>query len=194
MSDHFGTLCLKGLKVPVWYRFQWRKTTVGWLQRVTWKKRYKVRLRNIVLLQIYKMKSKRIIVILKCKKMFLSEKIDKNVQFNSLFFGIPEMFLYVLVRQVAFLSEDLKKLSVWSSVLFTVFTLEMRKREAYRKQMKSNVSVLLNKVSALEHDRFMQVSLYTFSLLFVNTNLSYKHHYQRNGFNTYQFFRCFNEL
>ena len=126
--------------------------------------------------------------------MFLSEKIDKNVQFNSLFFGIPEMFLYVLVRQVAFLSEDLKKLSVWSSVLFTVFTLEMRKREAYRKQMKSNVSVLLNKVSALEHDRFMQVSLYTFSLLFVNTNLSYKHHYQRNGFNTYQFFRCFNEL
>ena len=126
--------------------------------------------------------------------MFLSEKINKNVQFNFLFFGIPEMFLCVLVRQVAFLSEDLKKLSVWSSVLFTVFALEMRKREAYRKQMKSNVSVLLNKVSTLEHDRFIQVSLYTFSFLFVNSNLSYKHHYQRSGFNTYQFFHCFNEL
>ena len=50
-------------------------------------------------------------------------------------------------------------LSVWSSVLFTVSALEMREREAYRKQTGSNVSVLLNKVSALEHDRFMQVSL-----------------------------------
>ena len=51
-------------------------------------------------------------------------------------------------------------LSVWSSVLFTVSALEMREREAYRKQTGSNVSVLLLlKVSALEHDRFMDVSL-----------------------------------
>ena len=48
--------------------------------------------------------------------------------------------------------------------LFTVFALEMREREAYRKQTGSNLSVLLYKVSALEHDRFMQVSLYTVSL------------------------------
>ena len=39
-------------------------------------------------------------------------KIDKNVQFNSLFLGIPKMFVCVRVRQVAFLSENLKKLSV----------------------------------------------------------------------------------
>ena len=48
--------------------------------------------------------------------------------------------------------------------LFTVFALEMREREAHRKQTGSNLSVLLYKVSALEHDRFMQVSLYTVSL------------------------------
>ena len=75
------------------------------------------------------------------------------------FLEIPKTFICVHVRQVTFLSEDWKKLSVWSSVLFTVSTLKMCEREAYRKQTGSNVSVLLNKVSALEHDRFMQVSL-----------------------------------
>ena len=75
------------------------------------------------------------------------------------FSEIPKTFICVRVRQVTFLSEDWKKLSVWSSVLFTVSTLEMCEREAYRKQTRSNVSVLLNKVSTLEHDRFMQVSL-----------------------------------
>ena len=60
---------------------------------------------------------------------------------------------------MTFLFEDWKKLSIWSSILFTVSTLEMGEREAYGKQTASNVSVLLNKVSALEHDRFMQVSL-----------------------------------
>ena len=54
---------------------------IGWLQRVIWKK--KMQSSTIVLLQNYKVKSKRIVVVLKCKKMFLFEKIDKNVQFNS---------------------------------------------------------------------------------------------------------------
>ena len=53
---------------------------IGWLQMVIWKK--KMQSSTIVLLQSYKMKSKRI-VVLKCKKMFLFEKIDQNVQFNS---------------------------------------------------------------------------------------------------------------
>ena len=55
---------------------------------------------------------------------------------------IPKFFICVRVKLVAFLSEVWKKLSVWSSVLFTVFALEMREREAYRKQMRSNVTVL----------------------------------------------------
>ena len=74
------------------------------------------------------------------------------------FMEIPKTFICVHVRQVTFLSEDWNKLFVLSSVVFTVSTLEMCKREAYRKQTGSNVSVLLNKVSALEHDWFMQVS------------------------------------
>ena len=73
---------------------------------------------------------------------------------------IPKTFTCVHVRHVTFLSEEWKKLSVWSGVLFTVSALEMCEREAYRKQTGSNVPVLLNKVFALKHDgRFMQVSL-----------------------------------
>ena len=48
--------------------------------------------------------------------------------------------------QVAFLSQNWKKMSVWSSILFTVSALKIRKREAYRKQSMSHVFVLLNKV------------------------------------------------
>ena len=68
------------------------------------------------------------------------------------FSEVPKTFTCARVRQVTFLSEDWKR-----SVLFTVSTLEMREREAYGKQTGSNVSALLNKVSALEHNRFMQV-------------------------------------
>ena len=49
-------------------------------------------------------------------------------------------------------------LSVESSVLFTVSALEIREMETYKKKTYSNVSALLNKVSALEHDRLMLVS------------------------------------
>ena len=90
--------------------------------------------------------------------MFLLEKIDKNVQFNSLSLEIPKIFICVRVRQVAFTSEDWKKLFVWSSVFFTIFTLEMCESKAYRKQTGSNVSAILNKVSTLEYDRIMHVS------------------------------------
>ena len=81
------------------------------LERATWKIRYRIRLKSIVLFQNCKMKLEKIMLFLKCKKMFLFEKIDKNVQFNSVFLGIP-IFFCVCVRQVAFLSEDLKKLSL----------------------------------------------------------------------------------
>ena len=95
-------------------------------------------------------------------------KCNKNVQIDSSFLVIPKIFLCVQ-RQVSFFILGLKKLSVWSSDLFAVSTLEIREREAYRKQTKSNAFVLLNKVSALEHDRAMKMSLYTVSLFFANT-------------------------
>ena len=43
---------------------------------------------------------------------------------------IPKTFIFVRVRQVTFLSEDWKNVSIWSSVLFTVSALEMCEREA----------------------------------------------------------------
>ena len=78
------------------------------------KKRYRVRLKSIVFLQNCKMKSKKYYCCFKVKKMFLFEKSEKNVQFNSLFLGIPKIFICVRVKQMAFLSEDWKKLSVWT--------------------------------------------------------------------------------
>ena len=101
---------------------------------------------------------KKIIVILNSTKMFLFEKIGNNFQFNSLFLWSSQIFFIW----------ELKKMSFWSRVLFTVFALEMRKREAYRKQTRSKVSVLLSQISVLEHDRFMQVS-HAVSWIFANT-------------------------
>ena len=75
------------------------------------------------------------------------------------FSEIPKTFICVHVRQVTFLFEGWKKLSVWSSVLFTISALEMCERDAYRKQTGSNVPALLNKVFTLQLDWFMQVSL-----------------------------------
>ena len=87
-----------GLKVPVWYHFQWRKATIGWFQRATRNKRYRNRLKIIAILETCKMKSKKF-----C------------------FSWIPETFICVRVG-LADLSEDRKNLSVWSSILHTVFT------------------------------------------------------------------------
>ena len=68
---------------------------------------------------------------------------------------IPKIFIV----SGAFLSEDWKCYPSEAVSSLQFFALEMRERKAYRKQTGSNVSVLLNKVSALEHDRFKQVSL-----------------------------------
>ena len=110
---------------------------------------------------------KKIIVVLNSTKMFLFEKIDNNFQFNSLFLWSSQIF-FCPRKAGGFFMWELKKTSFWSSVLFTVLPLEMRKREAYRKQTRSKVSVLLNKVSVLEHDRFMQVS-HAVSWIFANS-------------------------
>ena len=98
--------------------------------------------------------------------MLLFEEIGKNIQFNSLFLGI-----FVCVRQVAFFISELKKVvHLKHCRLYVLTALEMRKREVYREQTISHLSVFLKKVSALENDRFMQASLCTVSLLFANTS------------------------
>ena len=100
------------------------------------------------------------ITILKCKnKGSFLRKLTKMSKLILCFSEIPKTFVFVRVRHVTFLSEDWKKLSVWSSVLFTVSALDLCERKAYRKQTGSNMSVLFNKVCALEHGQFIQVSL-----------------------------------
>ena len=147
-----------GVKVDI--TFSGTKTIVGWLERATWNKRQRVPVKSVALLQNCKLKSKK--NVLKCKKMFLFEKIDKNVRFNSLFLGNSWNFC-VRVRQGVFLSEDWKCYPSEAVSSLQFFALEMRERKAYKKETGSNVSVLLNRVSALEHDRFKQVALYTAS-------------------------------
>ena len=88
--------------------------------------------------------------------MLLFEEIDKNIQVNSLFLGIRETFVSVRLRLVAFFTWELKKVvRLKQCPLYVLTALEMRKREVYRKQTISHVSVFLNKVSTVEHDRFM---------------------------------------
>ena len=75
-----------------------------------------------------------------------------------LFFSeIPRIFICFRVRQGAFLFGDLKCYP--SEAVSSFFALDMREKKAYRKQTGSSASVLLSKVSALEHDRLKQVSL-----------------------------------
>ena len=83
-----------------------------------------------------------------------------------LFFSeIHKIFICVRVKQGAFLSEDWKCYPSKAASFLQLSALEMCERKACRKQAGSNVSVHLNKVSALEQGRFKQVSLYTASWL-----------------------------
>ena len=110
------------------------------------------------------------------KKCFFLRKWTKMSNLILCFSESPKTFICVrvtlltldskgtLLQTDSFFSPQIKNLRTEKAVRlkqcpFTVSALEMRQREAYRKHTGSNVSVLLNKVSALEHDRFMWVSL-----------------------------------
>ena len=132
-------------------REQLRKKDTVWLKSIKLDEKYKI---------------KKIIIVLKCKNCFSLRNLTKISK-----------SICVGVRQVTFLSEDWKKLSVWSNALFKVSALEIGGKKAYTGP---NVSVLLNKifhsmrgvvfsregggwypdahyVSAFENDRFMQI-------------------------------------
>ena len=119
-----------GLKVLVRYHFQWRKTIVGWLQSATWKKRHRVkRLKSIALLRNCKMKSKIVIVVLKCKKCFFLRKLTKMFNLILCFSEFLKFFFVFGWCRLLFYLRTEKKFSVWSSVLFTVPALEMCDRK-----------------------------------------------------------------
>ena len=90
------------VKVSVRYNLQWRETTGSWLERATWKKRYRVLFKSIAFLQNQ-------------EKNFFLKKLTKAFNLILCFSKIPTTFIYVRARKAAFLSEDWRKLSVWYS-------------------------------------------------------------------------------
>ena len=93
---------------------------------------------------------------MKSKKLLLFWSVKKSFSLRNL--TKISNLIRVGVKQVTCLFEDWKKLSVWGNVLLRVFALEIGERKAYIKQTGPNVSVLLNRISALEYDGFMQIS------------------------------------
>ena len=87
--------------------------------------------------------------------MLLFDEIDKNIQFNSV--SRNSWNCYFCPREPGgfFIWELKKVVHLKQYPLYILTALEMRKREVHRKQAKSHVSVFLNKVSALEDERFM---------------------------------------
>ena len=86
------------------------------------KERYRARLKSIALFQN---------CTLKCKKIFPFEKLDKNVQFNSLIL-IPKIFICIRAREVAFYLSTQKVVRLKQCPL-SRSSSEMRERETYTK-------------------------------------------------------------
>ena len=63
------------------------------------------------------------------KKWVFLRNLTKISNLILCFSEIPKVVICVCVRQVTFLSGDWKKLSVWSSVFFTVSALVIHERE-----------------------------------------------------------------
>ena len=129
------------------------------------------------------MKLKRMIVILKYLRIW-----TKIFNFTLCFAEFVKLLFLSAWGRWIFYLRTMKQYP-----LYVLTDLEIRKREAYRKQTVTRVSFLLNKVSALKHDRFMQASLCTVCLLFANTLAQFiKPIISVAGLNTYQF--CINVL
>ena len=77
--------------------------------------------------------------------MFLFQKIDKNVKFNS-----NLMFACVRVRQGAFLSENRKCYPSKAVPSLQFFTLEMRERKAYLENRRDQTCLSFSTRSPLQ--------------------------------------------
>ena len=97
------------LKVPVRYHFQWRKATVGWLQRVNSRKWFRVRLKSIALLQHCKIKQKNIVVLKYKNKTFFLRKLTETPNLIICSSEISKIFICFRVS-LAFLSENWTKI------------------------------------------------------------------------------------
>ena len=95
------------------------------------------------------------------KKGYCSFKVYKNVslwkswQKCSIHLSFSEIFNLWPRKAGGFFIWELKKVVRLKQCPLYGSALEMREKEPFRKQTRPNVSVLLNKFSALEHDQFM---------------------------------------
>ena len=131
------------------------------------------------------------------KKCFFLRKLTKMSNLILCFSKILKKFYLVRARQVALLSEDENFIRLNQCLLYDFLLQKWVEGKKCRKQTGSNASVRLNKVSAFEHDRFMQVSLYTVYCLMIickYVSLTYKFDYEHSGLNTTNLFHCFNGL
>ena len=71
-----------------------------------------------------------------------------------------------------------------SVVIFTVSALELRKREAYRKQTGSNLSVFFNKISGAWPIN-VGFTVHCLMIICKYLSLNDKPNYQRSGLNTH---------
>ena len=131
----FGSNLVKRLKINMKINFWcfkvllWTKKNHHYTIRICrlkiWKKRSSLDW-NLIMNYIWQdkvvqiLKERRLIIVLILVILIaLIEPIyflNKNVQSYSLFLRIPKFIFSVCLRQMAFLSEDWKKLSVWSEM------------------------------------------------------------------------------
>ena len=129
------------------------------------------------------MKSKQNVVVLKCKKSFFFRKLAEISNLILCFSEIPKVFICFRVKQVAVLSEDWKKLSVWRSVFFTVFALVV-----YLHRFINGIKRVCAPQQGL-HVRAWPIyagfTVPSFMIICKYLSLNYKPDYQRSGLNTY---------
>ena len=135
------------------------------------------------------MKSKQNVVVLECKKSFFFRKLTEISNLILCFSEIPKVFICFRVKQVAVLSEDCKKLSVWWSVFFTVFALVV-----YLHRFVNGIKRVCASQQGLHIRAWPIYAGFTVCSLMIickYLSLNYKPDYQRSGLNTYYFTSLF---
>ena len=126
-------------------------------------------------------------VVLKCKKSFFWRKLTKISNLIFCFSEILKVFVCFHVRQVAFLYEDWKKLSVWRSVLFTVFSMALYMCEGTHIENRRDQTCLSLSTGSPFRARPIQAgfTVHCLTIICKYLRLNDRPDYQRSGLNTY---------